>query len=232
MLPVTCAFSPSGDSIVVQKNSSPPMSAAPSISTPFLPPSLMTLATSLARSLAAFSSAVGSGFFSGAGFSFFPPSFFGAFSCLPAELPAEAAGAGAAAGLVLIGDGSAASGREAILALLKLAMWLYQLRGESRHAHVRACAQSVWWNAGVPEAESTAWCSVAIQPSRERLTAEHGHTEPAACPTWLRTRARRPELGRSCTCRRGRDIRWPRLERPQCTQRSGHLHQSAKGRAG
>ena len=53
--------------MVVQKKSRPPMSEAPSISTPFLPPSLMILARNFSRSLAAFaaSSALGaSAFFS------------------------------------------------------------------------------------------------------------------------------------------------------------------------
>ena len=40
----------------------PPISAAPSISTPFLPPSLITLSRSLAAPAAALSSAVGSAF--------------------------------------------------------------------------------------------------------------------------------------------------------------------------
>ena len=39
--------SPSGDSMVVHKKSRPPISAAPSISTPFLPPSLITVLSSL-----------------------------------------------------------------------------------------------------------------------------------------------------------------------------------------
>ena len=57
-------WSPSGDSMVVQKKSRPPISAAPSISTPFLPPSLMTVLSTFsfafAASLAALSSADGS----------------------------------------------------------------------------------------------------------------------------------------------------------------------------
>ena len=39
--------SPSGDSMVVHKKSRPPISAAPSISTPLLPPSLITVLSSL-----------------------------------------------------------------------------------------------------------------------------------------------------------------------------------------
>mmetsp|Transcript_1632 Transcript_1632/g.5300 ORF Transcript_1632/g.5300 Transcript_1632/m.5300 type:complete len:204 (-) Transcript_1632:473-1084(-) len=50
------SMSPSGTSTEVQKNSRPPMSEAPSSSTPFLPPSLMAAFTFLARSLAGSSS--------------------------------------------------------------------------------------------------------------------------------------------------------------------------------
>mmetsp|Transcript_52597 Transcript_52597/g.114742 ORF Transcript_52597/g.114742 Transcript_52597/m.114742 type:complete len:244 (-) Transcript_52597:158-889(-) len=78
--------SPSGDSIVVQKNSRPPISEAPSISTPFLPPSLITFFNSFSLSFAAsftgsFSSFFGASFsfFSFAGVSAFSPPFFLSF---------------------------------------------------------------------------------------------------------------------------------------------------------
>mmetsp|Transcript_91440 Transcript_91440/g.232626 ORF Transcript_91440/g.232626 Transcript_91440/m.232626 type:complete len:210 (-) Transcript_91440:526-1155(-) len=50
------SMSPSGSSTEVQKNCRPPMSAAPSISTPRLPPSLMTAFFFLTGSTAGFSS--------------------------------------------------------------------------------------------------------------------------------------------------------------------------------
>mmetsp|Transcript_920 Transcript_920/g.3298 ORF Transcript_920/g.3298 Transcript_920/m.3298 type:complete len:381 (-) Transcript_920:302-1444(-) len=53
MLASSKPTSPSGLSRVVQKKSNPPMSAAPSISTPFLPPSLATLLSSFSLSAAA-----------------------------------------------------------------------------------------------------------------------------------------------------------------------------------
>mmetsp|Transcript_3705 Transcript_3705/g.5069 ORF Transcript_3705/g.5069 Transcript_3705/m.5069 type:complete len:213 (+) Transcript_3705:288-926(+) len=65
---------PSGSSTEVQKNCSPPMSAAPSISTPRFPPSLMTFFNFLAGSSAGFSS-----FFSAASLSFFSCAFLMSF---------------------------------------------------------------------------------------------------------------------------------------------------------
>mmetsp|Transcript_14958 Transcript_14958/g.26043 ORF Transcript_14958/g.26043 Transcript_14958/m.26043 type:complete len:288 (-) Transcript_14958:453-1316(-) len=87
------SVSPSGVSIVVQKKSRPPMSDAPSISTPFLPPSLMTalrsLSFALAASLAALaaSSSFGSSFF-GSSFFGLASSFFASFCCGLASLGA------------------------------------------------------------------------------------------------------------------------------------------------
>mmetsp|Transcript_28385 Transcript_28385/g.72703 ORF Transcript_28385/g.72703 Transcript_28385/m.72703 type:complete len:231 (+) Transcript_28385:623-1315(+) len=83
-------WSPSGDSMVVQKKSRPPMSEAPSISTPFLPPSLMTVLRSFSAAfLSAASSFFGSSFLAGAAsfslaglasFSFLGCAAFSAFS--------------------------------------------------------------------------------------------------------------------------------------------------------
>mmetsp|Transcript_33987 Transcript_33987/g.79153 ORF Transcript_33987/g.79153 Transcript_33987/m.79153 type:complete len:269 (-) Transcript_33987:263-1069(-) len=73
--------SPSGRSTAVQKNCSPPMSAAPSISTPRFPPSLMTFLSLSLRSFS-FSSGVSSFSFSSgfSAFSSFALSFLPAFS--------------------------------------------------------------------------------------------------------------------------------------------------------
>mmetsp|Transcript_46883 Transcript_46883/g.77583 ORF Transcript_46883/g.77583 Transcript_46883/m.77583 type:complete len:217 (+) Transcript_46883:872-1522(+) len=138
--------SPSGDSIVVQKKSSPPMSEAPSISTPFLPPSLTTCLTSFSRalaaslaSLAALSSALSAG--AGAGAStFFSLGSLGGFSFFSFFFP-SLAGVGGAAGAGA-GEGAAGAasketsvpGNIATLAAERLAIWLYQRR---------ACVNSV-----------------------------------------------------------------------------------------
>merc|ERR1712216_165875 len=57
-------MSPSGSLSIVQKNARPPISHAPSISTPFLPPSLSTALINFARAFSAFSASDGSGFLS------------------------------------------------------------------------------------------------------------------------------------------------------------------------
>mmetsp|Transcript_12490 Transcript_12490/g.20541 ORF Transcript_12490/g.20541 Transcript_12490/m.20541 type:complete len:203 (+) Transcript_12490:373-981(+) len=74
--------SPLGSSTEVQKNVRPPMSAAPSISTPLLPPSFTTFLILLFRSFSAssFDGAFVSSF-AALGFLSFFPSFFAAASC-------------------------------------------------------------------------------------------------------------------------------------------------------
>mmetsp|Transcript_31050 Transcript_31050/g.66697 ORF Transcript_31050/g.66697 Transcript_31050/m.66697 type:complete len:349 (+) Transcript_31050:419-1465(+) len=128
--------SPSGDSMVVQKKSSPPMSEAPSISTPFFPPSLTTFLSSLSFSFAAFSAAAaaaaaGSSFFSSfLASSFFAFSFFSFFD----GVAAAGAGAGAGAGadvFAVAGGGAIVSGvpgSDATLAAEKDAMCVCQRR--------------------------------------------------------------------------------------------------------
>ena len=71
------SVSPSGSSMVVQKKSRPPMSEAPSISTPFLPPSLMIFCRSFSASFFAAAAAFSSGV---------------CFGCCAAPLPAFAVG--------------------------------------------------------------------------------------------------------------------------------------------
>mmetsp|Transcript_17278 Transcript_17278/g.53701 ORF Transcript_17278/g.53701 Transcript_17278/m.53701 type:complete len:243 (-) Transcript_17278:199-927(-) len=99
---VSISMSPSGVSTLVQKNSRPPMSDAPSSSTPFLPPSLIAaficLSRALAASLAAFSASSGAAAAAAAGFlSSLPPAPPPFLSSLPPPLPlAPPAGAAAA----------------------------------------------------------------------------------------------------------------------------------------
>mmetsp|Transcript_46291 Transcript_46291/g.86755 ORF Transcript_46291/g.86755 Transcript_46291/m.86755 type:complete len:207 (+) Transcript_46291:278-898(+) len=104
--------SPAGNSTAVQKNCRPPMSAAPSISTPRFPPSLVTFFRRAFRSASGstvFSSFLGSSFFASLP-PFFLPSFLGlalgsSFAGSPAPPPTNASAAAFAAGS-LLGSGA------------------------------------------------------------------------------------------------------------------------------
>mmetsp|Transcript_6423 Transcript_6423/g.16766 ORF Transcript_6423/g.16766 Transcript_6423/m.16766 type:complete len:218 (+) Transcript_6423:194-847(+) len=105
--------SPSGFSIVVQKNSSPPMSAAPSISTPFFPPSLVTSLMSffsISACFAAFIAAISSA--DGGPPPPPPPSFFfflSFFFFCPVSCSCDEAGASSCAVVVVVAAGAAST---------------------------------------------------------------------------------------------------------------------------
>mmetsp|Transcript_43514 Transcript_43514/g.108275 ORF Transcript_43514/g.108275 Transcript_43514/m.108275 type:complete len:228 (+) Transcript_43514:493-1176(+) len=156
--------SPSGVSMVVQKKSRPPMSDAPSISTPFLPPSLITalsnFSCALAASLAALaaSSSLGASAFTSLGAAF----SLGAFCSLAFSFFAAGSAGAAAAGEAAAAAGEAAAasvsnlpGRDASLESEKLAMCLYQ----------RSACTKLAGGAEMALKRETSFC-VGVKPSR------------------------------------------------------------------